>query len=102
MIAWRLPLARGEALASPTASDSTLRRSRKPSSIPYLIQSQHSTETWWSETSGCFYAQTKYLDAVNEFGQRDVGLVAKNVDGTEVIMGPVLELEAQKVPIVRK
>jgi hypothetical protein len=44
----------------------------------------------------------KYLDAVNEFRQRDVAIVAKNVDGTELVTGPVLELEAQKVPIVRK
>jgi hypothetical protein len=50
----------------------------------------------------CLCETNKYLDAVNEFGQRDVTLVAKNVDGTEVIIGPVLELEAQKVPIVRK
>jgi hypothetical protein len=43
-----------------------------------------------------------YLDAVNEFGQRDVAVVAKNVNSTEVVIGPVLELKAQKVPIVRK
>jgi len=58
---------------------------------------------WWSEALDYVYAQTsKYLDAVNEFGQRDVSLVAKNVEGTEVIISPVLEPEAQKVAIVRK
>jgi hypothetical protein len=44
----------------------------------------------------------KYLDAVYEFGQGDVGVVFKDVKSTEVIVGPVLELEAQKVAVVRK
>jgi hypothetical protein len=48
-------------------------------------------------------AQTnKYLDAVNELGQRNITPVTKDVDGTEITVGPVLELEAQKVTIVRK
>ena len=55
------------------------------------------------EVFGRVYAQTnKYLDAVNEFGQRNVGPFAEDVDGAEVVSGPVLELEAQKVPVVRK
>lgn len=53
--------------------------------------------------SGRVYERTSnYLNAVDEFGQRDIAIVAKNVDGTEVIIGPVLELEAQEIPIVRK
>jgi hypothetical protein len=60
-------------------------------------------EKWWYEVFGRVYAQTnKYLDAVNEFGQRNVGPFAEDVDGAEVVSGPVLELEAQKVPVVRK
>lgn len=49
------------------------------------------------------YAQTnKYLDAVNEFSQGNVAVVAKDVDGTEIVRGPVLEPEAQEVPVVGK
>lgn len=60
-------------------------------------------ERTWSEAYDYVYAQTnKYLDAVNEFGQRNVGPVTKDVDGAEVFIGPVLELEAQKVPVIRK
>lgn len=44
----------------------------------------------------------KYLVAVNEFSQRNVGPFAEDIDGMEVISGPILELEVQRVLVVRK
>jgi hypothetical protein len=46
--------------------------------------------------------QNKYLDAVYELGQGDVSVVTKDADGTEAIVSSVLELEAQKIAVVRK
>lgn len=38
-----------------------------------------------------------YLGAVDEFGQWDVGVVAKDIDVFEVAGGSVLDLEAKEV-----
>lgn len=46
------------------------------------------------------FQTNKYLNAINEFGQRDVAFVFKDVDIVEVLVSPVLEFEAQKVSVV--
>jgi hypothetical protein len=45
-------------------------------------------------------SRNKYLNAINEFGQRDVAFVFKDMDRVEIFVGPVLEFEAQKVAVV--
>jgi hypothetical protein len=46
--------------------------------------------------------ENEYLDAVYELRQGDVSFASKDVESPEVIIGSVLELEAQKVAIVGK
>lgn len=54
----------------------------------------------WTRIPG---KRTPYLEAVDELGERDVLLVAKDVDRPEVLLGSaVLELETQEVADIRR
>jgi len=94
--------AREVRLACPKAPGSKVLRHRRFSSTRWN-RSQRPAERWQSEEAGYDDPQiNKYLDAVDEFGQGDVSTMTKDVNSTEVVTGPVPELEAQKVAVVRK
>jgi hypothetical protein len=43
-----------------------------------------------------------YLGTVDELGQRNIGMVSKNMDILETACGAILELDAQEVTDIRR